>query len=71
MVQYSTISASKGAMDVNLSQYLANVFRNEVGAKPATESQDRAKDNLKSGIDRNLNPFVVDKKYSLRLDEII
>ena len=57
-------------MDVQLIQYLANVFRREVGTNPSTESESNS-NYSKPMMDRNLNPFIVDKKYSLRLDEII
>lgn len=57
-------------MNFMLIQYLANVFKRGVGANPSTESESNS-DYSKPLIDRNLNPFIVDKKYSLRLDEII
>jgi hypothetical protein len=58
-------------MDVKLNKYLADVFRNEVGSMPEADSLDSQKDAPKPMTNRQLNPFLVDKKYFLRLDEII
>jgi hypothetical protein len=58
-------------MDVKLNKYLADVFRNEVGSMPEADSLDSQKDTPEPMTNRQLNPFLVDKKYSLRLDEII
>ncbi|MBU3557227.1 hypothetical protein ICN18_06245 [Polynucleobacter sp. Ross1-W9] len=57
-------------MNTNLTKYLSDVFRNEVKDKTAIESKE-----LKSSIaplkDSKLNHFLLDRKYALRLDEII
>jgi hypothetical protein len=58
-------------MDVKLNKYLADVFRNEVGSMPEADSLDSQKDTPKLMTNRQRNSFLVDKKYSLRLDEII
>ena len=57
-------------MNTNLTKYLSDVFRNEVKNKTAIESNE-----CKSGSpplkDSKLNHFLLDRKYALRLDEII
>ena len=61
-------------MNADLNKYLADVFRNEVKSVASSESQEPSKSTSESSIDHHLNPinpFVVDSKYSLRLDEII
>ena len=58
-------------MDAKLNKYLADVFRNELGGKADTISLERQEGNSKPVLDRHLIQFVVDQKYSLRLDEII
>jgi len=61
-------------MNADLNKYLADVFRNEVKSVASSESQEPSKPTSEGSIDHRLNPinpFVVDRKYSLRLDEII
>ena len=58
-------------MDAKLTKYLADVFRNELGSKSDAVSLAGEKDNSKPIQDGRPNQFVVDQKYSLRLDEII
>jgi hypothetical protein len=57
-------------MSANLNEYLSKVFRNEVQDKTAFESE-----ALEVGIshfnDSKINQFLIDRRYSLRLDEII
>jgi hypothetical protein len=58
-------------MNKNLTKYLFDVFRNEVQSKDIREpieSKTQASHHL---VDRNMYHFIVDKKCSLRLDEII
>ena len=58
-------------MNSNLSKYLAEVFRNGVQRKTTLENKEsnlQASDHLP---DRNQKQFIVDKRFSLRLDEII
>jgi len=58
-------------MNANLTKYLSDVFRNEVECTSAIEPKES---NLQASaylLDRNINQFVVDKKFSLGLDEII
>ncbi|WP_161484708.1 hypothetical protein [Polynucleobacter yangtzensis] len=57
-------------MNHQLTKYLSDVFRNEVQEKSFTglkehESKD---DSLR---DPKINHFLLDRKYTLRLDEII
>jgi len=57
-------------MDANLKKYLSDVFRNEIHGgddQVMKESKAQAGEHL---IDRNINQFILDKRYSLRLDEI-
>jgi hypothetical protein len=61
-------------MNANLNKYLSDVLRNEVNSEVASEAKEPIKPPGEGSIDRNINPinpFVVDRKYSLRLDEII
>jgi len=58
-------------MDAKLTKYLADVFRNELGGKADANSLDRQEGDTKPVLRRHPNHFVVDQKYSLRLDEII
>ena len=58
-------------MNTNLTKYLSDVFRNEVEYTGAVEPKES---NLQASaylLDRNINQFIVDKKFSLGLDEII
>ena len=58
-------------MNPELTKYLTDVLRNDIRG---TDSLEPKKNNLQSDaylIDRNIDQFIFDKKYSLRLDEII
>lgn len=57
-------------MNANLTKYLSGVLRNEVQNKTVTESngQEPSVPNLN---DARVDQFLLDRKYSLRLDEII
>jgi hypothetical protein len=58
-------------MNKNLTKYLSDVFRNEAQSKDIRELLEiniQARQHL---VDRNINQFIVDKKFSSRLDEII
>lgn len=57
-------------MDTNLTKYLSDVFRKEVQNNSAYESKENDA-TLRYLNDRKLNHFLVDGKYTLRLDEII
>jgi len=58
-------------MNANLTKYLSHVLRNEV---EHTVAIDPKESNLQSRTylsDRKINQFVIDKRFSLRLDEIV
>jgi hypothetical protein len=58
-------------MNKNLTKYLSDVFRNEAQSKDIRELLEiniQARQHL---VDRIINQFIVDKKFSSRLDEII
>jgi hypothetical protein len=58
-------------MNKNLTKYLFDLFRNEV---PSKDIRETLESNIQAShhlVDRNINQFIVDKKFSLRLDEII
>lgn len=57
-------------MSTNLTQYLSEVFRKEVKNNCELEPKENV-DSLRYLNDRKLNHFLVDGKYTLRLDEII
>jgi hypothetical protein len=58
-------------MNAKLTKYLSDVFRNEV---QHTNNLENKESNLQTScysMDRNHTQFVIDKRFSLRLDEII
>ena len=58
-------------MNTNLTKYLSDVLRNEV---EHTVVIDPKESNLQSRtylLDRKINQFVVDKRFSLGLDEVV
>lgn len=57
-------------MDKNLNQYLSDVFRNEVQKNTLSESNQSDSDAQYLN-DGRVNQFLTDRKYALRLDEII
>jgi len=57
-------------MNSNLTQYLSHVFRKEPQNNSSLELKE-SDVNLRYLNDRKLNHFLVDGKYTLRLDEII
>jgi hypothetical protein len=58
-------------MNKNLTKYLSDVFRNEVQSKDMREPVESTTQAGHHLVDRNMNHFIVDKRCSLRLDEII
>lgn len=57
-------------MNANLTKYLSEVFRNELPAKTVPNQNEHI--NFTSHpLDQKINQFIVDRKFSLRLDEII
>ena len=57
-------------MNTNLTQYLPDVFSNEVQEKPPLDTGE-VKPKIAYLNDRKINQFLIDGKYALRLDEII
>ena len=58
-------------MNANLTKYLSDVFRNEVEHDTNLEPKESALQRGSYLLDRNINQFVVDKRFSLHLDEIV
>lgn len=57
-------------MNHQLTKYLSDVFRNEVQEKSFMGSKEH-ESKVDSLRDPKLNHFLLDRKYSLRFDEII
>ena len=57
-------------MNTNLAKYLSDVLRNEAQPHDAKESNQH-KSRIPNLNDSKVNQFVLDRKYALRLDEII
>jgi len=57
-------------MNANLTKYLSDVFRKEP-QDDATLEPSKSEASLRYLSDRKLNHFLVDGKYTMRLDEII
>jgi hypothetical protein len=58
-------------MNANLTKYLSDVFRNEVEIDATSESQKHSQKAASHLRDQNTKQFILDKRFSLRLDEII
>ncbi|WP_281776228.1 hypothetical protein [Polynucleobacter sp. KF022] len=57
-------------MNHQLTKYLSDVFRNEVQEKSSMGSKEHESKDT-SIRDPKINHFLLDRKYTLRLDEII
>jgi hypothetical protein len=57
-------------MSENLKKYLSDVFRKDIKDNPQLKSKDKVNNNSAHLTDRNVQKFVLDRKYSSRLDEI-
>jgi hypothetical protein len=57
-------------MNANLTKYLSDVLRNEVEHTVAIDPKESNLQSRAYFLDRNINQFVVDKRFSLGLDEI-
>ena len=57
-------------MNANLTKYLSDVLRNEVEHTVAIDSKESNLQSRTYLLDRKINQFVVDKRFSLGLDEI-
>ena len=64
------ITLKEHFMNTHLTQYLSNVFRNEVQGNAKLRPEDQGTEKNGALVDPNINQFIVDKKFSLKLDEI-
>ena len=58
-------------MNATLTKYLSGVLRNEVERSVDLETKESNLQVKPYLLDRNINQFVVDKRFSLRLDDVI
>ena len=57
-------------MNTDLNKYLAHVFRNELGKHSSPDNDPPKESSEVSTSSQTFERFLLDKKYSLRLDEI-
>ena len=58
-------------MNTNLTKYLSDVLRNEVPDSANLVTGNKEIQLVRDLVDQKIDPFVTDKRFSLRLDEII
>ena len=58
-------------MNKALTDYLSSVLRNEPTIEPMPIGFDEKSKNHSSLLDSSKNPFLVDTRFSLRLDEVV
>ena len=58
-------------MNVELTRYLTSVLRKEMGAQSLNHSIDSESLETQKCKDSNINLFLMESKFALRLDEII
>jgi len=58
-------------MNTDLTKYLSDVFRNEVRGSADLKVMNNEMQAGKDLVDPKIDQFVLDKRFSLRLDEII
>ena len=58
-------------MNANLTKYLSDVFRNEVQGGDALGSKNEEVQAGTHIVDKKINQFVLDNRFTLRLDELI
>ena len=58
-------------MNTDLTKYLSDVFRNEVRGSADLKVMNNKMQAGKDLVDPKIDQFVLDKRFSLRLDEII
>ena len=58
-------------MNTDLTKYLSDVFRNEVRGRADLKVMNNKMQAGKDLVDPKIDQFVLDKRFSLRLDEII
>ena len=57
-------------MNINLTKYLSDVLRNEVDHTVAIDPKESNLQARTYVLDRNDSNFLVDKRFSLQIDEI-
>lgn len=62
---------SENPMNTDLTKYLSDVFRNEVQGSASLKSINTEMQATRDLVDPKIDQFVLDKRFSLRLDEII
>jgi hypothetical protein len=62
---------SDSPMNTDLTKYLSDVFRNEVQGSASLKSINNGMQAGRDLVDPKFDQFVLDKRFSLRLDEII
>lgn len=62
---------SDSPMNTDLTKYLSDVFRNEVQGSASLKSINTEMQASRDLVDPKFDQFVLDKRFSLRLDEII
>ena len=58
-------------MSENLNKYLSDVFRRDIKSNADSDALEKRDHNTAHLTDRNRQQFILDRKFSLRLDEII
>ena len=58
-------------MSENLNKYLSDVFRRDSKSNIDSDSPEKRDQNTAHLTDRSMQQFILDRKFSLRLDEII
>ena len=58
-------------MSENLNKYLSDVFRRDSKSNTGSDSLEKPDQNTAHLTDRSMQQFILDRKFSLRLDEII
>jgi hypothetical protein len=58
-------------MNTDLTKYLSDVFRNEVRDNCDLKIMNNEMPVVRDLVDSRIDQFVLDKRFSLRLDEII
>jgi hypothetical protein len=58
-------------MNTDLTKYLSDVFRNEVRGNCDLKIVNNEMPVVRDLVDSKIDQFVLDKRFSLRLDEII
>lgn len=62
---------SENPMNADLTKYLSDVFRNELQGNGNPKSVNHEMQAGRDLVDPKIDQFVLDKRFSFRLDEII